>query len=116
MTDDADKIGDASLAPILTFPTMNKTTTRARALEYIARRQTTGAIRPNTAAVQRSQLMRFCDVAPTDPSRISEKDIVRWARTHAAYSPGTRRLYWSIVKGFTTWLVRTTCAATRSSS
>ena len=81
-------------------------TTEAHATKYLTDRRNTGTISAKTAHDQRGVLYHFVAACPTDPAKISRRDVLRWLRTLSHLAPGTRRCYFAVVHGFTTSLLR----------
>ena len=81
-------------------------TTTTKAAAYLREKRTTGAIAPRTERAMRTVLDDFTGHCPQDPSKIRRRDVLRWLNTTRHLSPTTRLLYFSQVRGFTSWLVR----------
>ena len=81
-------------------------TTRRQIDLYLQDKLTTGVISRQTSLAERWMLVKFSELCPEDPSRITRRYIIRWLKTTSHLAPGTRRLYQGRVKSFTDWLLR----------
>jgi len=80
--------------------------TRRQVDAYLKDKLTTGVISVQTMKAERWMLVGFAELCPEDPGRIGRRHVLRWLKTIAPLSAGTRRLYQCRVKHFTDWLLR----------
>lgn len=81
---------------------MAKTT---RAVDkYLSEKRAAGRLTKTTEVQHRRVLFGFAEHCPQDPGKIRRRDVLRWSNTVRSLAAGTRRFYWSTVKGFTDWL------------
>jgi len=77
------------------------------ALDYVSHRQRAREITRDTANKQRDILARFCRGYGRRPvGRLGSADIERWMEAIAELSAGTRRVHWSVLRGFCRWLTQ----------
>jgi len=81
-------------------------TTQRQVDLYLKDKRVTGAILRRTETQGRCVLGGFVGVCPEDASKISRRDVVRWLKTTGHLAQGSRRHYFSIVRGFTSHLLR----------
>jgi len=74
--------------------------------DYLDDRRRTGAVTRYTAGHMRGPLYAFAEVVPEDASRITRQSVLTWLGTLDHLGAGTRGLYFTRVRGFTTWLLR----------
>ena len=74
--------------------------------DYLDDRRRTGGVTRYTAMHMRAPLYAFADVVPDDASRITRRSVLTWLGTLDHLGAGTRGLYFTRVRGFTTWLLR----------
>lgn len=74
--------------------------------DYLDDRLRTGGVTRYTAGHMRGPLYAFAEHVPEDASRITRRDVLRWLDSLEHLSPATRGLYFTRVRGFTTWLLR----------
>lgn len=74
--------------------------------KYLADKKASGRIGRTSEMKQRRILYGFAAHCPQDPSRIRQRDVLRWMRTIRHLAAGTRHGYHATARGFTGWLLR----------
>ena len=74
--------------------------------EYLDDRRRTGGVTRYTAQHMRAPLYAFAEVVPDEASKITRRSVLTWLGSLDHLGAGTRGLYFTRVRGFTTWLLR----------